>query len=162
MLKINPEIINLYKLIDEQILALSHISSNKEIGIISLVKKDIHFTSDKNILSTVLRNLISNALKFSHRKGLVTISASRNGSRYLISVQDTGIGISSEKLKNIFTLETKLSTPGTENEQGTGLGLKLCKEFIEKIGGEIWVESVEKKGSVFKFSIPYKGKLSQF
>lgn len=156
MLKINPEKINLHKLIDEQIISLGHISSNKEIEINSLVKKDINLTSDKNILSTVLRNLISNALKFSHRKGIVTISASQNHSSYIISIRDNGTGISAENLKNIFTLDTKLSTPGTEMEQGTGLGLKLCKEFVEKIGGEIWVESVEKEGSEFKFSIPYK------
>jgi signal transduction histidine kinase len=73
----------------------------------------------------------------------------------IISVKDNGIGISPEKLKSIFRLENKLSTPGTENEQGTGLGLKLCKELVEKIEGEIWAESIEKKGSIFKFSIPY-------
>lgn len=154
MLKVNPEKVNLHKLIDDQMLALAHISSNKEIEVISVVNKDIQFTSDKNILSTILRNLISNALKFSYRKGSVTISASQNNSYYIISVRDNGIGISPEKMENIFTLETNVSTPGTENEQGTGLGLKLCKEFIQKIGGEIWVESVEKRGSEFKFSIP--------
>jgi PAS domain S-box-containing protein len=155
MLKINPEKINLHKLVDEQILELDHISSNKEIKVISLVEEDIFLTSDKNIISTILRNLISNSLKFSNRKGSITIRDSIEESRYIISVQDNGIGISPENLVNIFKLENKLSTPGTENEQGTGLGLKLCKELIEKIGGEIWVESIENKGSIFKFSVLY-------
>jgi len=154
MLKLYPERINLYDLIDEQIRNLGHISGNKEIEIIALVKKDIFITSDKNIINTVMRNLISNAVKFSHRKGKVTVTAYKTSYSSIISVKDSGIGISPEKLKNIFELETKLSTPGTENEQGTGLGLKLCKEFIEKIEGEIWVESVESVGSEFKFSVP--------
>jgi PAS domain S-box-containing protein len=156
MLKLNPERINLRKLIDEQIRNLGHISNNKEILVSSSVRNDIFITTDKNIINTILRNLISNAVKFSHRKGKVTISSAQKDQKYIISVKDNGIGIPPEKLEDIFMLDTKLSTPGTENEQGTGLGLRLCKELIERIEGEVWVESVEKKGSEFKFSIPYQ------
>ena len=155
MLKLNPEVINLRNLIDEQIKNLAHISNNKEIEVNSSAKNDIFITADKNIINTILRNLISNAVKYSHRKGVVIINATQNDKKCIISVKDNGIGISPEKLERIFKLENKLSAPGTENEQGTGLGLKLCKELVEKIEGEIWAESIENKGSEFKFSIPY-------
>jgi PAS domain S-box-containing protein len=156
MLDVIPERFNLGKLIEDQIRNLGHISTNKEIKIYSTVEKDIYITTDKNIVNTILRNLISNAVKFSNRQGKVNITVSQKNGSHIISVKDNGIGISPDKVKNIFRLETKLSTPGTENEQGTGLGLKLCKEFVEKIDGKIWVESVERKGSEFKFSIPVK------
>ncbi len=74
----------------------------------------------------------------------------------IISVKDNGIGIPEENINKIFRIDAKYSVPGTENEQGTGLGLKLCKEFVEKQGGKIWVESIENEGSEFKFSIPVK------
>ncbi len=111
---------------------------------------------DKNMIKTVLRNLLSNAVKYSYRSGKVIINASVNDQKVIISVKDNGIGIPEGDLKKIFRIDTKYSVPGTENEQGTGLGLKLCKEFVEKQGGEIWVESIEHKGSEFKFSIPTK------
>jgi signal transduction histidine kinase len=106
------------------------------------------------MISTVLRNLVSNAIKYTNRNGHVKIVA-KNYERYSqISVIDDGVGISPDMLDNIFKINKKTSTPGTENETGTGLGLILCKEFIEKHGGKIWVESQEGKGSEFKFTLP--------
>jgi signal transduction histidine kinase len=156
LLKFNPENINLRKLIDEHILILEQISSNKEINIHSEVKDDLFIYGDKNMIKTVLRNLLGNAVKYSHRSGKVNVSATVNDQEVIVSVKDNGIGIPEENIKKIFRIDVKYSVPGTENEQGTGLGLKLCKEFVEKQGGEIWVESIENKGSEFKFSIPVK------
>jgi signal transduction histidine kinase len=156
LLKFNPENINLRNLIDEHILNLEQISSNKEIKIHSEVKDDLFIYGDKNMIKTILRNLLSNAVKYSYRSGKVIVCASVNDKEVIISVKDNGIGIPEEDTKKIFRIDAKYSVPGTENELGTGLGLKLCKEFVEKQGGKIWVESVEKKGSEFKFSIPVK------
>jgi signal transduction histidine kinase len=154
LLKFNPEIINLKKLIDEHILNLEQISSNKEIKLHSKVKDDLFIYGDKNMIKTILRNLMSNAVKYSYRSGNVIVNATFNDPEVIISVKDNGIGIPEENINKIFRIDFKYSVPGTENEQGTGLGLKLCKEFVEKQGGKIWVESIENKGSEFKFSIP--------
>ncbi len=156
LLKFNPENINLRNLIDEHILNLEQISYNKEIKIHSEVKDDLFIYSDKNMIKTIMRNLLSNAIKYSYRSGKVIVSAAVNDREVIISVKDNGIGIPEENIKKIFRIDAKYSVPGTENEQGTGLGLKLCKEFVEKLGGKIWVESIEHKGSEFKFSIPVK------
>jgi PAS domain S-box-containing protein len=154
LLKFNPENINLKSLIDEHILNLEQISFNKEIKILSEVKDDLFVYADKNMLKTVLRNLLSNAVKYSFRSGEVMVNATVDDTEVVVSVKDQGMGIPEENIDNIFRIDAKYSVPGTENEQGTGLGLKLCKEFIEKQSGRIWVESVEKKGSEFKFAIP--------
>ena len=154
LLKFNPENINLKSLIDEHILNLEQISFNKEIKILSEVKDDLFVYADKNMLKTVLRNLLSNAVKYSFRSGEVMVNATVDDTEVVVSVKDQGMGIPEENIDNIFRIDAKYSVPGTENEQGTGLGLKLCKEFIEKQSGRIWVESVEKKGSEFKFTIP--------
>ena len=154
LLKFNPESINLKSLIDEHILNLEQISFNKEIKIVSEVKDDLFVFADKNMLKTVFRNLLSNAVKYSYRSGEVIVNATADDTVVVVSVKDQGMGIPAENIDNIFRIDAKYSVPGTENEQGTGLGLKLCKEFIEKQNGRIWVESVEKKGSEFKFTIP--------
>ena len=156
LLTFNPENINLRKLVDELILNLEQISFNKEIRIHSEVKDDLFIYGDKNMIRTILRNLLSNAVKYSYRSGKVIICATIIDHEVIISVKDTGIGIPKEIINKIFRIDAKYSAPGTENEQGTGLGLKLCKEFVEKQGGKIWVESIENKGSEFKFSIPVK------
>lgn len=154
MLKINPEVINLREIVEENIINLELFAANKEIKVLSNVRSDILIYADKNIINTVLRNLISNALKFSYRTGVVYINAKSGKKEIAISVKDSGIGISEEKIKTLFRIDTKHSLTGTENEIGTGLGLKLCKEFVEKHGGRIWVESEENKGSEFIFTIP--------
>ncbi len=156
LLNINPENINLRNMIDESISSLSQVAANKEIEIRSEAREDIFVVTDKNMLKTILRNILSNAIKFSYRKGNVRISAAVDHNKVIVAVKDNGIGIPKENLDKIFRIDTKVSVPGTENEMGTSLGLKLCREFIGKLGGKIWVESTENKGSEFKFSIPYK------
>ncbi len=153
-LKISPEKLNIKNLILENVSNLQLSSSTKEIRVICEFAEEIHVLTDKNILNTIVRNLLSNALKFSYRHGTVIITAKVEHDGVVISVKDSGVGILKENLGKLFNLETRNSMPGTENEQGTGLGLKLCKELIEKLNGKIWVESKENKGSTFSFLIP--------
>ena len=122
---------------------------------IELPSKVIAF-SDKDMISTILRNLISNALKFTNPGGKIIISAERKPDEILFSVADNGVGMKKDALGKMFRIDVGSSTKGTNNESGTGLGLILCKEFVEKHGGKIWAESEYGKGSTFFFSIPSK------
>jgi signal transduction histidine kinase len=106
------------------------------------------------MLKTILRNLISNAIKFTRRNGKVEVKALINNNNVEIAVSDNGIGMTNETMSKLFRIDASISTRGTENEKGTGLGLFLCKEFVEKHGGKIWVESETGKGSIFKFVLP--------
>jgi signal transduction histidine kinase len=154
LLKINPETVNLRNMIHENISSMQLAATNKEILMLNEVKEDFFVFTDKNMINTILRNLLSNAVKYTYKSGKVVISTTRTADEVIVSVRDTGIGIPEDNIKKLFSIETKFSMPGTGNEQGTGLGLKLSKEFVEKLGGRIWVESTEKRGSEFKFSIP--------
>ena len=154
LLKFNPEKVNLKSIIDENIENLQLQVNNKGLNIKSEVTKDLHVLSDKNMINTILRNLLSNSVKYSHKDGTVLIRTSKTRKSVIVTVRDSGTGISKEKVATLFKIDNSLSTPGTAKEQGTGLGLKLCKEFTEKMGGRIWVDSEEGKGSEFKFSIP--------
>jgi two-component system sensor histidine kinase/response regulator len=109
------------------------------------------------MINTVLRNLLSNAVKYTCKNGNITVRISDKKHEIIVAVRDTGIGISKEKTETLFRIENSLSLPGTEKEQGTGLGLKLCKEFTEMMGGRIWVESEPGEGSEFYFTIPVSG-----
>ena len=106
------------------------------------------------MLKTVILNLVSNAIKFTNSGGAININAEQTDSDLIISVSDNGIGISPENLAKLFDISEVLSTKGTAGETGTGLGLLLCKEFVEKHGGIIWVDSEVGKGSEFKFTLP--------
>ncbi len=114
----------------------------------------INVFADNDMLNTVLRNLVSNAIKFTDNGGAININAIENSGNVTISVSDNGIGIAPDDLTKLFDISQILSTTGTAKETGTGLGLLLCKEFVEKHGGKIWVESEVGKGSDFKFTLP--------
>lgn len=129
-------------------------ANSKMIAIINYIPDHLIVMADKNMIRTILRNLISNALKFTSKNGKIEIKAVERENKVEISIEDTGIGIKPEDIDKIFKIGSNFSKRGTENEKGTGLGLLLCKEFVEEHGGEIWVESEEGKGSSFKFSIP--------
>ena len=116
--------------------------------------KELSVWADPQLLDTVLRNLIGNAIKFTHVGGRIDIGAKTESDRIIIHVSDNGIGIPDEKIPFLFTLEKHRSSDGTNKESGTGLGLILVKEFVEKMGGSIWVESTLEKGSVFSISLP--------
>lgn len=110
--------------------------------------------ADRFMLETVLRNLISNAIKFTSKNGNINISVEEKEKYFLFLVEDTGVGIKKENLKKLFRIGENFSSRGTEDETGTGLGLILCNEFIKKHNGEIWVESEPGVGSKFYFTIP--------
>lgn len=115
---------------------------------------DLIVRIDPPMIGTVLRNIVSNALKFSNRGGSVRITASLDGDMVTVTVRDEGVGMDEHTLSMIFSLDNKVTRPGTEGEASTGLGLVLCKEFIEKHGGRIWAESSPGRGSSFHFTLP--------
>jgi hypothetical protein len=151
-----PKPLSLEKIIAESIEALQTRSTQKEIAIVNSATDPIQITADERMLSSILLNLLSNAVKFTHRKGKIFVSAQQPSNDFLeISIRDTGVGMSSEDIGKLFKLDVKLRSAGTEGEQSTGLGLLLCKEFVERMGGKIWVESEEGIGSSFLFSLPH-------
>jgi signal transduction histidine kinase len=151
----DPVAVNVSRLFSEEILVLKEIAISKNITLKSSVPDNLTIMADKNMIRTILRNLISNAIKFSNKNGSVRTSASVADKKVEFSVFDNGIGMTKETIAKLFRLDVNFSTRGTENEKGTGLGLILCKEFVEKHGGKIWVESEPGKGSTFKFIIPF-------
>ena len=127
----------------------------KNITINYSLADEINVFADVDMLKAVLRNLVSNAIKFTNNGGAININAEVNSGNVTISVSDNGIGIEPESLTKLFDISKIHTTTGTAKEKGTGLGLLLCKEFVEKHGGKIWVESECGKGSIFYFNIPY-------
>ncbi len=156
-----PEKLNLYLLINETTELLNQSAENKSIELINQIPENIFVDADKDMLSTIIRNLVSNAIKFTPIGGQIKIEVnlptiSNNQEFVEIMVIDSGVGILKEVQSKLFDISENTSTQGTEDESGTGLGLILCKEFAEKHGGKIEVESEIGKGSTFSFTIPYK------
>ncbi|OQY05036.1 MAG: hypothetical protein B6I20_01945 [Bacteroidetes bacterium 4572_117] len=153
-----PEKLHLKILLHEAIFELQAVADKKGIQVFEKVSDDELIYADNNLITTILRNLISNAIKFTNKNGIVVIASEKQkGDDFVkISVTDTGVGIPKDTIDGLFGIDKNTSTEGTENETGTGLGLILCKEFTEKHGGEIWVESEIGKGSSFYFTIPCK------
>lgn len=154
-IKLNLRYYNLKAIVDEIILLHNEMAMNKKIAIRVNVASNIFAHCDIEVTKTILRNLLSNAIKFTNNEGSITIDVAKIDSFIEVQVSDTGVGILPEKIPFLFTIEQDISTSGTANEKGTGLGLLLCKELIEKQGGKIWVESTVGKGSIFYFTIPY-------
>lgn len=150
----NPEYFELVKLINEARKLMSGSAEQKSISILLELPHNQPVYADKAMISTVLRNLISNGIKFTNPGGIIVVSAEQKNDKLIISVADNGVGIKPDVVVKLFKMEEIYSTSGTRNEKGTGLGLLLCKEFIEKHDGQIWVESAFEKGSIFRFSIP--------
>jgi signal transduction histidine kinase/ligand-binding sensor domain-containing protein len=151
-----PEHLILSEILKDEITLIDDMAAGKNIEIKSYVDDSLTILADKNMIKTILRNLITNAVKYTHKNGQVQINADTHGNQVEISVTDTGIGMSQETVDKLFRIDTHLSTRGTENEKGTGLGLFLSKEFVEKHNGKIWVESEEGKGSTFKLILPLR------
>jgi len=151
----NPESTRLLSIINESKHPLMDSADKKGVEIKYEIPSNLEVFADEYMLASTIRNLASNAVKFTLKGGKVTIAAkSVPGHSVEISVRDTGIGMSPEMVADLFRLDTKTNRRGTENEPSSGLGLLLCKDFIEKHGGKLWVESEEGKGSVFYFTIP--------
>jgi len=141
----------------ESIPSVVESATKKEVEISYNIPEDLVVYADENMLGSILRNLSSNAVKFTPKGGKVTVAAKPNSdSSVEISIQDTGIGMNKEMMDNLFQLDIDTSRKGTNNEPSTGLGLIICKEFVKKHGGIIWVESEEGKGSIFHFTLPAK------
>jgi PAS domain S-box-containing protein len=132
---------------------LKDASDQKNITLKNTISTSLFVNADINMIGTVIRNLISNAIKFTHDGGEITISAQEKANEVIVAVKDTGLGISPERKEKLFRIDSNSSTIGTKNEKGTGIGLLLCKEFIDKHKGRIWVDSEPGKGSTFYFSI---------
>jgi len=145
--------IDIHNLVEENIQLLTSVQ-NKDIMIINEVAKNSIGFADSNTINLVIRNLMTNAIKFTNDGGRVVIGAQEKASEWLVSVKDNGVGMNGDVLKMLFDKTAPYTTRGTANEKGTGLGLILCKEFIEKNGGKIWVDSAEGKGSTFYFTLP--------
>ncbi len=150
-LDFKPAKYNLHDIVVKQISL--RITTEKKINILCHISPDVFVFTDVNVLKTVLRNLLNNACKFSYPGGTVEIFAENKDRFYEVQIVDAGIGIKPEDIIKLFRLDVKHSTIGTANENGTGLGLILCKELLEKNGEKIWVESVIGNGSIFKFTL---------
>ena len=149
-----PESFDLTEVLNENKELLNVQAGNKQISIVQERTAPLTVSVHKHSITTVVRNLISNAIKFTPVGGQIKIGVSENQNDVIVSVADTGVGMSESVIKNLFRIDSKHSTLGTANEKGTGLGLVLCKDFVEKNGGRLWVESKEGAGSIFYFTIP--------
>ena len=150
----NPENTEIVTLITDATEILGDAALHKSITITKKLPQSVIVFADKEMIGSILRNLISNAIKFTNPGGSIVVSAEQLEQDLKVSVSDNGVGIQTDVLSKLFRLDESYSNKGTQNEMGTGLGLILCKEFIERHGGKIWVESEVGKGSKFSFMIP--------
>ena len=151
----SPQKTELHKLVLECTELVQEVAQSKNIDIQCEIAENITIDADQHMLQVVMRNLLTNAVKFTHKNGEVKVNGyiDKNGVCN-ISVIDTGIGMNNDLLVRLFKVNEKTSRKGTEGEPSSGLGLILCKEFVERHGGKIWVESEENKGCTFSFTIP--------
>nr|WP_299172726.1 tetratricopeptide repeat-containing sensor histidine kinase [uncultured Allomuricauda sp.] len=149
-----PKRIFLDKIVCANVNLLSEVAASKTIKIMNQMPDNPQIWADQHHIDIVIRNLLSNAIKFTPDNGLITIEAEEKRDMWQVMIRDTGIGMNKEIQKKIFEDTTNITTYGTNNEKGTGLGLSLCKEMIIKNNGQIWVESVLRKGTTFYFTVP--------
>ena len=149
-----PTVISLDNLVTDNIKLLSEIATKKSIKVVSRLSENTLAWSDGDQIDIVIRNLMSNALKFTPENGMITVGAAEKNNHWEIFVRDTGVGMDRETQEKVFAENSSHTTYGTNNEKGTGLGLSLCKEMVEKNNGAIWVDSIPRKGSCFYFTLP--------
>ena len=154
-IQLNPEKLRLNPMVQEIAELLRNQYELKDIKLNIEINTDTMVYADSNMLNTVIRNLISNAIKYTNSRGIITISGNERDGYLEMAIKDNGVGIHKDTIDKLFNIEHKISSPGTNNERGIGLGLILCKEFVEKHGGRIWLTSELGKGSTFSFTIPY-------
>lgn len=154
-IKYYPEIVDVKLAVDEIFTLNNSVARNKEINMQTEFSGNMKVLADHNMLLTILRNLVSNALKFTPRGGKVAIKCFQLDDCLQVAVSDNGIGIPEKQLGHLFKIDEQVQRSGTESERGTGLGLILCNEFVKKNGGKMWVESEEGKGSTFYFTLNY-------
>jgi len=150
----NPETVDIRLLTEEALEPIQYTAHNKKIRLSVHIRENTLAWADKHMMKAVMRNLLSNAIKYTYPGGEIKVSAADSGNYLEITVSDNGIGIAEERIGQLFKEEIPGSTRGTSHEKGTGLGLVLCKEFVEKNGGRIRVQSQPQQGSHFSFTLP--------
>lgn len=153
-MKYTSRIVRIEELVSNTMMIVAPMAQNKEIQLDWNVTNDMSATLDPNMIGSVLQNLVTNAIKFTHRGGKVAVDATQDGNKISFTVSDTGTGMDEDQQSKLFQLDMSTSSRGTDEEVGTGLGLIICKEFIDAHQGKIWVDSTVDKGSRFCFSIP--------
>jgi PAS domain S-box-containing protein len=153
-LECEKEKFNLHDLICEILEILNNNVQNKNIAVKNLSAKNTYVLADRNMIFSVIQNLISNAIKFTHSGGEIKVDIKGSRGFYKVIIEDNGVGMDSETLNNLFRIDVHYTSRGTNDEKGSGLGLILCKEFVEKNGGKIHVESELGFGSKFVFTVP--------
>ena len=153
VIEYHPQTIDVQKVITRNVAIFTSNAEQKQIILRTAFQDQTTAYADKKMVDTIIRNLLSNALKFTYPGGNIEVSAMQNGSYVTVSVADTGIGIDEKHIPKLFRIDAKYKRIGTANEKGTGLGLILCKEFVEKHGGKIWAESEVGKGTTFTFTL---------
>lgn len=155
-MKVSLEKLDLQEVVNSSTQELSALVRDKQIILKNQVSENMFVSADKNMLSQIINNLVSNAIKFSHQGGAITLSAVLKDDEIAVSIADEGVGMNKEEMEQLFRIDKKFSKKGTKSETGSGFGLILIKEFVEKQGGNIFVESEKEKGSTFTFTIkPY-------
>ena len=154
MIEFRPQPLGIENIVAKNIALMKPNAEEKHITLRNLVRGKLRIHADYNMVDTVIRNLISNALKFTMEGGSVEVSAKQDTHRVEVAVSDTGIGINDQYMAKLFRIDDQYRRIGTANEKGTGLGLILCKEFIKQHSGNIWAESEVGKGATFKFTLP--------
>ncbi len=152
--KTQTHLIMIKAMVDTTIAGFSHLATQKQISLLSEIKHGTTLAADPQQLAFVLRNLTSNALKFSHPGQAVTFTSQEKDDMVVISIKDQGLGMEPQQLNSLFKIETRSSLQGTAKEKGSGLGLIFCKEFIENNGGELWIQSELGKGTLASFALP--------
>jgi PAS domain S-box-containing protein len=153
-IKYQPKRLKIQQVVQNMVSLYEQNLKSKQIELYNRIKPEVFVQADKSMIETVLRNLISNSIKFTDPGGKITVSAETNNDMVIVQVQDSGIGIAKESITKLFRVDSGFSTKGTTDESGNGLGLIICKELVEKQNGKIWVESKKDEGSTFYFSVP--------
>jgi two-component system sensor histidine kinase/response regulator len=151
----NPEVLSIEEILLETLEVVKYTAQEKAIKITNNIS-DYNVFADEECVKTILRNLLNNSIKFTYRNGSIVLNSMELETHIQISIEDNGVGMDQEVVAKLFNITSKSSTVGTENEKGTGLGLILCKDLIEKNNGTIWAESEFGKGSKFSFTLPKK------
>lgn len=159
-IEFHPSPINAHTICENTLSLLTSNAEQKNISIVNDLEEETYVFADENMMQSIFNNLVTNAIKFTNKNGLITISSKHIDDMIRFVVKDNGVGMSVEQKQMLFGMNKSFTTPGTTNEKGSGLGMILCKDFIEKHGGKIWVESDSGLGSEFFFTIPAAAKES--
>jgi len=157
-IEFHPSPINAHTICENTLSLLTSNAEQKNISIVNELEDETYVFADENMMQSIFNNLVTNAIKFTNKNGLITISSKHIDDMIRFVVKDNGVGMSAEQKQMLFGMNKSFTTPGTTNEKGSGLGMILCKDFIEKHGGKIWVESDSGLGSEFFFTVPAAAK----